>query len=298
LAGVRVVTFPHIERWDQVGRPRGAVHILHGLAEHARRYDRFAAALNVAGFVVWAHDHRGHGEHPVPGPRGHFGDSGGWNALIADASAVSSALQQAYPQLPLFMFAHSMGSFVGQGVVAAHGAAYEGVIFSGTNGPPPFNERLLRTWAALQKIASGGRAPAMSLQKSVFDRYNRPFGPPANSWLSRDPDEVRKYNNDRLCGFDLTLQAWIDLLDGRIAQGSVAFFERWPRELPVLIIAGLADPVGDNGKGVQRLLDRLREADRPRVTYKPYPGARHELTNETNHEDVTADLIRWIGGVL
>src|SRR5688572_32906394 len=130
------------------------------MAEHARRYDRLAAALNVAGFIVWAHDQRGHGEHPVPGPRGHFGDSGGWNGLIDDAWGVSQALQQAYPQLPLFLFAHSMGSFVGQGVVAAHGAAYEGVVFSGTNGPPPFSEWLLRSWAGLQKITSGGRVPA------------------------------------------------------------------------------------------------------------------------------------------
>lgn len=298
MPGVRVVKLPHIYRWDQVSRPRGAVHILHGMAEHARRYDRLAEALNVADFVVWAHDHRGHGEHPVPGPRGHFGDKDGWRGLIDDAWAVSSALREAYPHLPLFMFAHSMGSFVGQGVVAAHGASYQGVVFCGTNGPPAFNEWWLRRWAGLLRIGSGGGAPATRLQKAVFEGYNKPFGPPANSWLSRDPDEVRKYNADSLCNFDLTLQAWIDLLDGRAAQGSVAFFKRWPPELAVLVIAGLADPVGEQGTGVERLLERLKEADRPKVTYLPYRDARHELVNETNRGDVTADLIRWLGELL
>jgi alpha-beta hydrolase superfamily lysophospholipase len=293
-----LATLPHIHRWEQVSRPRGAIHILHGLAEHARRYDRLAAALNVAGFIVWAHDHRGHGLDPVPGPRGHFGDSGGWNGLIEDAWAVSAAMQQSHPQLPLFMFAHSMGSFVGQGVVAAHGTAYAGVVFSGTSGPPAFAEWLLRAWAGVQKLASGGRAPATSLQKTIFDRYNKPFGPPPNSWLSSDAAEVKKYNDDPLCGFDLTLQAWIDLLDGRAAQASVAFFRRWPRDLPILVMAGLADSVGENGEGVERLRERLEQADRPRVTYRPYPAARHELINELIRDDVTADLIRWLGEVL
>ena len=101
--------------------------------------------MNQAHFVVWAHHQRGHGKNPVPGIRGHFADRHGWRALIDDAWAVSKQLLDEL-RLPLVMFAHSMGSFVGQGVLADHGASYRAVVFSGTNGPPAFGERLGATW--------------------------------------------------------------------------------------------------------------------------------------------------------
>src|SRR5262245_46467963 len=114
-------TLPPITKWEDVASAKGAVHIIHGLAEHAERYEAFAKELNTAGFVVWAHHHRGHGKNiPI---KGHFADHDGWRLLIDDAWAVSKQLIDE-KQLPLAMFAHSMGSFVGQGVLAEHGASY------------------------------------------------------------------------------------------------------------------------------------------------------------------------------
>ena len=287
---------PPIRKWKDVQSPVGAVHIIHGLAEHPERYDELARAMNQAGLVVWAHHQRGHGTNPVPGIRGHFADRHGWRALVDDAWAVSKALIDD-TGLPLAMFAHSMGSFVGQGVLAEHGASYRAVVFSGTNGPPSITERLVRNVARLQLVALQPRNPGLWLQKIVIeDTYNAKFGPhaPPNAWLSRDPLEVAKYGADPYCGFPLTSRAWLDLLDGRVEQSTVEFFERYPRTLPIHVIAGTADPVGGQGKGVRRLLDRLAEAKLTNVTSVFYEGARHELVHETNRAEVIQEVVHWL----
>jgi alpha-beta hydrolase superfamily lysophospholipase len=287
---------PPITRWENVATPRGAVHIIHGLAEHARRYGRLAAALNAAGFIVWAHDHRGHGTNPVPGIQGHFGDANGWQALADDAWTVSSQILAAWPRLPLFLFAHSMGSFVGQAVIATHGRSYKGVVFSGTNGPVRVGERLLRRAAVVQRTVLKPRSPGTWLHRIVFDSFNAPYGSPPNSWLSRDPAEVAKYNQDPMCGFPLTSQAWLDMLTARVAQSTPSFYRRIPAALPIRIIYGTRDPVGDYGKGVKRLLEALDGAGLTAVSSARYEGARHELVNETNRDEVTRELIEWLEG--
>ena len=291
---------PPIRRWDDVQSPIGAVHVIHGLAEHAERYDELARALNHAGFVVWAHHHRGHGTNPLPGLQGHFADRHGWRALIDDAWAVSQRLLEER-QLPLVMFAHSMGSFVGQGVLAEHGAAYRAAVFSGTNGPPALGERLSHQVARLQLAVLKPRSPGVWLQKMVIeDTYNAKFGPhaPPNSWLSRDSSEVEKYTRDPLCGFPLTSRAWLDLLDGRAGQDSVEFFAKFPASLPIHIIAGTADPVGEQGKGVRRLLNVLALAKLTQVSSCFYDGARHELLHETNRAAVIEELVGWLSALV
>src|SRR5215813_4369951 len=150
------VSLPPIRRWDNVARPLALVHVLHGMSEHGARYARLAAALNRAGYVVWAHDHRGHGLYPTPPVGlGHFADRHGWRAVVDDAWAVSSALQASHPSLPLVLFAHSMGSFVAQALIGEHGAAYRGVVLSGSNGPPGTLEAVGRVIASLQRRVLG-----------------------------------------------------------------------------------------------------------------------------------------------
>jgi alpha-beta hydrolase superfamily lysophospholipase len=295
-----ITGLPPISRWEDVAEPRGVVHIIHGLAEHPDRYARLARALNGARLIVWAHHQRGHGANEVPGIRGHFGDRDGWKSLVDDAWAVSRQLSSEWPNLPLVMFAHSMGSFVGQRVVADHGELYAACVFSGTNGPPAIAETMVRQVARIQAAVLGKQAPGVWLQKIVVeDTYNAPFGPDAspNAWLSRDADEVKKYNADPRCGFPLTSQAWLDLLEARASQSTAAFFGRFPRTLPICVIAGTADPVGEQAKGVRRLLKVLADAGLTSVRSRLYDGARHELVNETNRQEVTDHLVAWIGEV-
>jgi len=288
---------PPLTRWD-VPSPRGLVHIVHGMAEYGARYARLATALNAVGYTVWAHDHRGHGEHmDVDGTRlpGHFGDTGGWDGLIEDARAVSRELQASAPGTPLLLFAHSMGSFVGQALLGHHGEAYRAVVLCGSNGPPRALESAGRLVARLERRLRGARTPSAWLQGLVFGTYNRDFAPARTGadWLSRDPAEVDAYLADPLCGFPLTTQAWLDFLEGKRTLGDMSHLRRIPKALPVRLIAGDCDPVGEMGTGVRRLHETYVAAGLAHVSVQLYPDARHELVNETNRDDVMRDLVSW-----
>lgn len=277
------------------------MHIVHGMAEFARRYARLAARLNAAGFAVWAHDHRGHGDNTTPPVGlGHFADANGWRALVDDAWAVSASMSAAHPALPLILFGHSMGSFVAQTLMAEHGDAYAGVVLSGSNGPPNALEAVVRQVARAQRRLLGGRAPGRWLQALVLDGYNRRFAPTrtAADWLTRDDAEVDAYLANPLCGFPLTSQSWFDFLEGRRPLGTRAHLDRIPKALPVYIISGTRDPVGEESRGPQRLRRIYEQSGMTNLTLRLYEGARHELVNETNRDEVTDDVIRWLESVV
>ena len=295
-----VSALPPIHRWD-IAHPRALVHVVHGMSEHGARYARLAAALNRAGYAVWAHDHRGHGRNPTPPVGlGHFADADGWRMIVDDAWAVSTALQAAHPTLPLVLFAHSMGSFVAQTLIGEHGAAYSAVVLSGSNGPPGRLEAVGRLVAKLQLRALGGRAPGMWMERLVIGRYNRQFAPTRtrSDWLSRDPVEVDRFVADALCGAPLSAQSWADFLAGKSVLGTREHLARIPKRLPILLISGARDPVGENSYGSRRLLLAYQAAGLERVSMTLYESARHELVNETNRDAVTADVIAWLGEAL
>jgi alpha-beta hydrolase superfamily lysophospholipase len=267
------------------------------MSEHGGRYARLGAALNRAGYVVWAHDHRGHGLNPTPPVGlGHFADAAGWRAIVDDTWAVSRSFQAAYPGLPLALLAHSMGSFVAQTVIGEHGLAYGAAVLSGSNGPPGALEALGRLVASAQLRGLGGRSPGRWMDRLVFGMYNRRFAPirTPSDWLSRDVAEVDRFVSDPLCGAALSARSWVDFLAGKTVLGTRAHLQGIPKELPILLIAGTDDPVGGYGKGVRRLFEIYQAAGLTRVAMKLYEGARHELVNEINRDAVTADVIDWL----
>jgi len=266
------------------------------MAEHGARYERLALKLNAHSISVWAHDHRGHGLTAAsPKELGHFADSNGWRLVVDDAWAVSREMIAAYPGVPIALFAHSMGSFVGQMLLAEHGDAYRAVVLCGTNGPPDVREAALRGFSGVQRRLLGPRSPGVWIDRQVTTTFNRRFEPRETNfdWLSRDKDEVRKYIADCLCGFPLTSQAWYDFLHGKAELGRDAHLDRIPKTLPIHIIGGSEDPVGEDGKGVMRLVE-LYTKKQLTISSHLYIKARHELVNETNKEEVTNDLIRWL----
>lgn len=287
---------PPVHRWEVVAPPRACVHVVHGMAEHGLRYGRLARALNEVGINVWAHDHRGHGINTTSGLLGHFADADGWRALVDDTWAVSAEMRRTFAGVPLFLFAHSMGSFVGQTLMAERGGEYRGVVLCGTNGPPGAQEAVVRGIAHVQRWLRGARGPGTWVSALVFGDYNRRFAPnrTAFDWLSRDEAEVDTYIADPLCGFSLTAQSWVDFLEGKPVLGTDAHLQRIPTTLPIRVIAGTRDPVGEDAAGVRRLLSAYADAGLTNVTPRFYEDARHELVNETNREQVTGELFAWI----
>lgn len=278
------------------GAPQAVVVIAHGMAEHAGRYARFAAALNAAGFAAYGFDHRGHGQTGLAaGMLGHMGDSDGWNAAVADLAAVCRLTQQRHPGLPVLLFAHSMGSFMAQQFLYEHGGLIAGCVLCGSNGKPPAIAALGRLVARIERLRHGRRGVSPLIQKLSFDAFNTRFQPKRTDfdWLSRDAAEVDKYIADPLCGFPISVQSWIDLLDGLEAMARPGNQARIAKDLPVFVIAGRHDPVSGGTKGLRQLLDAYAAAGLTRVESRFYDEARHELLNETNRDAVTADILAF-----
>jgi alpha-beta hydrolase superfamily lysophospholipase len=258
--------------WD-VADPRGVVQVAHGLAEHSARYDRFARALNDAGYAVRASDHRGHGAS-IAGTPGDFG-APGFEALIADVAAYGATLRG---DLPLFLYAHSMGSFAAQSVILTHSEQYAGVVLSGST--------------ALDLLAAG---MAEAEGPVGLEAFNAGFEHRTGyEWLSRDEAEVDRYVADPLCGFDLPDETVPALFGaaGTLADSTALAGIR--SELPLLAVSGSDDPLAGGGQLVEVLGQRYRDAGLVDVTVKLYDGARHELLNEINRDEVTTDVLAWL----
>lgn len=290
-----------IYRWLPDVPPRAVVQIVHGLAEHAGRYARLAAALNNAGYAVYAGDLRGHGRTAAgPADLGFLAESGGWGKCLGDLRLLNWRIASHHPGLPVFMLGHSMGSFLVQDFIGAYGDVLAGAILSGSDGKPSLLAAAGRGVARLEKLRLGPRGRSPIIHALAFGAYNRPFRPARTpfDWLSRDQAEVDRYVSDPLCGFVPTVQLWIDLLDALARIARPSHLRRVPKSLPIYVFAGACDPVSDNTKGLEKLLAAYRGAGLGQVTHRFYPGARHEPCNETNRDEVTRDLIAWLDAVI
>lgn len=263
--------------WEQAtGSVRGVVQIAHGLGEHAGRYDRLADALNGAGYLVYAADHRGHGESIVDVP-GDFGDAG-FDGLIADIAAFGASIAADHEGLPLFLIAHSMGSFAAQSVILEHSEQYAGLVLSGSS--------------AVDMLAAGMAEAEGPVGLEAFNvGFEQRTG---YEWLSRDEAEVDKYVADPLCGFDPPEASMMGMFSAAATLGDTSALGRIRPGLPVLIVSGEADPLSGAGQLVQLLGQRYRDAGLTDVTVTVYEGARHEIFNETNREEITADVVAWL----
>jgi alpha-beta hydrolase superfamily lysophospholipase len=283
--------------WRPAGAVRAVLQLCHGMSEYAARYAAFAEAANAAGIAVVGHDHRGHG-HSVDGstPLGHYADHDGWNKVIGDVDTVNEKIRELYPDKPIILFGHSMGSFIARGYVLRHNRRVNGSIVSATGFRMGLGNRALQVVAEVEALRQGPRTPSALMAKLVFGSFNLQFRPNRTGfdWLSRDPVEVDKYIADPLCGFDCSGRLWADLL------GAVYAIEQQEAEPfrlraapPVFIFAGSRDPVSMNGLGTWQLARRYRQAGHHDVTTKRYRDGRHEMVNETNRAEVWRDVIDW-----
>lgn len=282
-------------------QPKAVVQIAHGLAEHAGRYARLAAVLNSAGYAVYANDHRGHGRTvKSAGDLGFFAERDGWRKCLADLWQLNRRIAAIHPGLPIVLLGHSMGSTLAEQFMGDHGDALAGVVLSGANGKPTSLAKIGGVIARAERARMGARGTSKLVQSLTFDAFNKKFAPTrtAFDWLSRDPAEVDKYVADPLCGFSATVQLWLDLLEGWAAVSRAAHRKRVPKALPLYLIAGGRDPVSGNTHQLEPWMTEYRAAGLVNMTHKLYPEARHELFNETNRDDVTGDLVRWLEQVV
>jgi alpha-beta hydrolase superfamily lysophospholipase len=286
----------HTHRWLPEGPPKAVVQIAHGMAEHSARYARLAEALTAAGYAVYAHDHRGHGGTASKADHGYFADHDGWDTVVADLRAVTGFAQEENPGLPVFLLGHSMGSFLSRAYVIEDSRELAGLVLSGTSGDPGLLRKVGVVIAGTEARLRGRRHVSPLLDKLTFGQYNAAFKPNRTDfdWLSRDEAEVDLYVADEQCGNTFTSGFFADLAGGVGVINDRRQVARVRRDLPILLVAGDADPVGDGGKGVRAVAEQYESVGVADVTCTLYPGARHEIFNETNRDEVTADVIAWL----
>ena len=289
--------------WEPEGvAVRAVLQICHGVAEHIARYDGFARALNEQGIAVAGHDHLGHGKSlPEGGTPVYFGDGNTWNTVVDDIYVLHQRLKQRYPDVPLCIMGHSMGSFLTRTYLIRYPGTVKAAVIMGTGWQP--QAAITGGLALANAIAavSGENATSELVTELAFGSYNKLFAPNRTKvdWLSADESNVDDYIADPLCGADATVGLFRQMLRGLRFNQTPGNIDRMDKNAPILLIAGQDDPVGDMGAGVRRTHDAFKRAGVRDVTLKLYPGLRHEILNEAAMRDtVYGDIGAWLDRVL
>lgn len=283
--------------WQPQGEVTAALQLFHGLGEHHSRYDRFARLAAGRGYAVVAHDHRGHGPHADE--LGFFAANGGWQLLVSDGLQVQEMIVNQYPNIPIVLLGHSMGSYVAQYFAMQHRHRLAAMILSASTWPSKLKILLGQLIARFESWRLGIHGQSALLHKLGFGDFNKRFEPARteHDWLSRDESEVDTYIADSLCGGPYSCGLWIDILGGLRKISSDDALQEIPAELPLLLTGGADDPVGGD-KGISKLATHYTRSGHSHVTVKIYPGGRHEMFNETNKDEFYADLLKWISSRL
>lgn len=277
--------------------PRAVVQLAHGMAEHIARYDAFAQFLCGHGLAVAANDHAGHGKSADQAHKGYFGESNGWDAVVKDMKALHDIAVKRFPGVPYVLFGHSMGSFLARSYAARYKKDLSMLILSGTAGANPILG-IAKILAKNEKKKNGPMQPSKRINDMSFGSYNKRFLPARTpfDWLSTDTAVVDRYIEDPWCGFPFTAEAYYDVFTGLSQITGPAWAQNVPY-VPILLLSGAQDPVGNAGRGVRQVEQWLKDTGH-NVTCKLYPEGRHEMLNERNHDEVYADALAFIEGIL
>lgn len=283
-----------VHEWTPERDPRAVVVIAHGMAEHARRYEALAADLTAAGYAVLAHDHLGHGEGAEQ--LGWFAERDGWATVVDDMRRVVAHAHERWPDQPVVLLGHSMGSLLARQYVIDDASDVDALVLSGTAVDPGIVGRVGRLVAGAEARVRGSRHPSRLMNRLTFGSYNKgTAGRTEFDWLSRDEAVVDDYIEDPLSGSVHSSGFFVDLLGGVATINRRASIARVRTDLPIYVVAGEADPVGGKRAAGPRRVAQLHTAAGVKdVTLKIYPGARHEVFNETNRDEVVADLLAWL----
>jgi alpha-beta hydrolase superfamily lysophospholipase len=310
----------YLRRWKTPSAPKAVLHIVHGMAEHSRRYGRLAQRLVSEGIEVWAADQRGHGEttknaknDPHKGGRlGHCSDGDGFARVTLDIDTLNKAIKKEYPELRIFLLGHSWGSFIAQNYIEnydglADGKAegkpsvensvtLAGCILSGTRGPDGLKITLGSAFMTFLAFILGESRSSRIARALADGPYTKAFRPNRTNfdWLSRDEREVDAYVADSFCGQLCSVGFYRDMARALKRIHRPEEMAKIRKELSVYIFSGSADPVGDMGKSPADLAVAYKHLGIKDLETVLYPDARHETLNETNRDEVQESLLSWL----
>ncbi|MFI5805171.1 alpha/beta fold hydrolase [Streptomyces sp. NPDC051561] len=294
--GIQLATYTWL---PDSGRPRALVQIAHGAAEHAQRYERFAGHLVRHGYGVIASDHRGHGATATG--TGGFGVVGGgeegdsWRAMVDDLRTVGDQARALHPGVPVVLLGHSLGAMLARDYAQEYPDELAGVILSGVFRSLPGTDLQAAQARLEEEVAERGRSAVSGFIPERFASFNDAFDRRTGyEWLSRDEAEVDVYAADERCGFAFSAGLALDWVRGIRKLNDPKNIARIPADLPFHLAVGTEDPCNQGLTLLYELTEDLRYAGIEDVTWKVYEGARHEILNEVNRDEVQEDLTAWL----
>lgn len=286
----------YLHTWLPEKDMRAVIVLLHGMAEHSKRYEEFARYLNVSGIGMYAHDQRGHGlTGQAAGELGHLPPNWGWHLMIDDACRLIR-LAQKESACPIYLLGHSMGSFLARVLVQQNPQLVDGLILSGTGNNPAAMVQVGRKLAAWMCRYQGEKNDSKLLHALTFGWFNQKIKghKTAYDWLCRSKATIQSYMDDSFCQIQCTNGFYYELYDLNLTANQLEKDRRLPKSLPILIFSGTDDPVGDMGDGVRRVYSNYYKCGLQDVRCHLYPGGRHEMLNEINKTEVYADVRKWL----
>lgn len=287
-----------VYEWRYKKEPiKGIIQLVHGSCEHSKRYENFAKFLAVRGFIVYAHDHRGHGKSvKTMDELGYFGDHEGWKKIVQDTHQVTEYIKKEYPQQKLIMLGHSMGSFIVRQYAIRYRDVLDGLIIMGTAHHP---KHILKIGIKIanQFIKQGkGCEVNTLLDKMSYGTFCIKFLKEKDTfaWLTRDLAVRDCFREDPYCGFKFTTKAFKDMFEGILFITEYSNVEKMNKNLPILLVSGKDDPVGNYGQMVKKSYLLYKEVGMVNVHMKLYKGMRHEILNEIGKIEVYKDILKWI----
>lgn len=279
------------------GKVKCILQIIHGMAEYAERYEEFAEYMTERGVLVTGEDHLGHGKSvPEGGTYGYFCRQDPATVVVRDAHRLKKITQELYPQVPIFILGHSMGSFILRNYLCRYGKGIQGAIIMGTGMTDKFTLVSGKAVCAVQKLIFGEKHEAKWVDKTSFASYGKRIKEPRTKfdWISCNEANVDRYMKDPLCGFVFTVNGFQTLFELIWRLHKKDYLKNIPESLPILMISGSEDPVGAYTKGVKLAYESLKEAGVRNIELKFYENDRHEILNEDDREQVMEDIRRFI----
>lgn len=280
------------------GDIKGLYHVVHGMTEHIGRYDRFMRNIAESGYICFGYDNLGHGYTANDKSElGFIAKKKGWDLLARDVKIFSDAMKEEYGQdLPYYLMGHSMGSFIVR-LASEKYVTPTKLIVMGTGGPNPAAGAGLAIIEII-KLFKGDKYISKLVDKLAFGSYNKKFTDGAEvkgSWLTTDMETRKKYWADDFCTFKFTVSAMGDLIRLMKYSNRGAWFKNIPSSLPILLVAGEEDPVGNYGAGVRFVDEKLKKSGKNSSCIL-YKDARHEILNDFTYDTVLSDILSFIQG--
>ncbi len=281
------------------GNITAILQVVHGMQEFVSRYEKYAEFLTENGYLVVGHDHLGHGDSiTADSELGYFVEPDPLPVLIADIHTLRDMIQMQYKDVPYFIMGHSMGSYILRSYLASHNDNLRGAIIMGTGYVPANTTKMgIKVCSFIAKFRGWHYRSKMVANIAFgkpYKKYDLTGKDANNSWLTKDPEIVKWYYANPKCNYTFTVNGYKGLMQAVSFSCNQENVNAVPNKLPIFIVSGEDDPVGDCGVGVKHVYDMFKEGGTEDLTYKLYKNDRHEILNETDKETVYADLLAWM----